>query len=117
MDRIEVFEDGKTIYFSREDDEDDIFAMNKSNSKNLVIRVKKKAIKSISFLNAPDAKLTPIDQVSNESIYLSGFFWYEEFQPKTFDDIFDKKFPKFNKKEIKQELSNEPKKRKKFVVE
>jgi hypothetical protein len=48
---------------------------------------------------------------------LSGFFWYEEFQPKTFDDIFDKKFPKFNKKEIKQELSNEPKKRKKFVVE
>jgi lipopolysaccharide export system protein LptA len=117
MDRIEVFEDGKTIYFSREEDDEDIFAMNKSSSKNLVIRVKKKAIKSISFLNAPDAKLTPIDEVSAESIYLSGFYWYEEFQPKSFNDIFDKNFPKYSKKEIKQELSNEPKKRKKLVVE
>jgi lipopolysaccharide export system protein LptA len=90
LNRIEVKENGETIYFAREDN-GDIFGMNSAVSRDLLIFVKENNIEQITFIGQPVATLYPIDDVVDSQTKLANFKWFEEIRPKQKEDIFIRK--------------------------
>jgi lipopolysaccharide export system protein LptA len=85
--RIDVTGNGQTIYYAKNKKEKN-FAVNRADCSDLVIYVEENKVKSITFLNEPDATLYPIRELSVRELRLKGFSWHEFLRPKSKADIF-----------------------------
>ncbi len=84
--KVEVFGNGQMIYFPKE--ENDIVGLNKVESSNLILYIENRKIKRVNFITKPNAKLSPIADISLEEMKLKNFIWYGEYKPYTREDIF-----------------------------
>jgi len=78
--KLDVTGNGQVVYFLR--DEGLITAVNKSESTNLVARLKNGKISKISFMIKPVSTFYPIKKVDYEEITLKGFQWLDEKRPR-----------------------------------
>jgi hypothetical protein len=60
--RIDVFGNGETLYYVREED-GDLIGINKALSSNIVIFVEDRRVAGIRFLQNPDARLYPPEKL------------------------------------------------------
>ncbi|MBN2520977.1 MAG: hypothetical protein JXB17_10760 [Bacteroidales bacterium] len=83
---IDVYGNGQTIYFPKE--EDDYIGMNKVESSNLKLYIEDRKIKRINFITKPTANLKPLNQVGEDEMKLKGFKWLENYRPISKYDIY-----------------------------
>ena len=69
--RVYVSGNGQTIYFPK-DDKDEYIGMNRSICSNILIKLKDNQVKSITFLNKPEAKLHPLKEAQGALTELEG---------------------------------------------
>lgn len=80
--KIQAFTNAETIYFLREDNGSRI-GTNKAVSMNLTIYIEKNEIRSITFLEKPEATLYPDKDVKGTELFLKDFLWLDGKRPKT----------------------------------
>lgn len=85
--KIDVFDDGKTIYYPKEED-GNIIGMNKVDCKDISIYISNRKIQRIVFKLKPVGELIPNEQVNPMDYRLPGFSWLIEKRPKNRWDIF-----------------------------
>jgi len=78
--KLDVTGNGQVVYFLR--DQGELTAVNKSESSNLVARLKDGKLSRISFKINPVSTFYPIKKVDYEEITLKGFKWLDEKRPK-----------------------------------
>lgn len=86
--RIDVFGNGETIYYVREED-GTLVGINKALSSNIVIFVEDRRVVGIRFLQKPDANLFPPGRLSAEDRLLRNFRWLANRRPESKEDIFN----------------------------
>ncbi len=84
--RIDVKQNGKSLYFVSEDK--DIIGVNKSQSPEMNIFIKDNKPVRIVFGQKPTATLHPLHELSDSQLKLSNFIWLDKIRPYTKDDIF-----------------------------
>jgi len=85
--RIDVFGNGETIYFVKEDD-GSMVGINKALSSDLVIYVEDRQVVGIRFFKDVDANLYPVDELPEEERRLRNFEWLDFKRPKSKADVF-----------------------------
>lgn len=85
--RIDVFGNGETIYYVREED-GGLVGINKALSSDIVMYVEESSVVGIRFLQNPDANLFPPGKLSAENRLLRNFQWLDNQRPQTKQDIF-----------------------------
>ncbi len=85
--KVDVFGNGETIYYVRDEDED-LIGINKAISSNMRIYVKENKVEQIVFIEAPEADLFPVDELPPEERLLKNFEWHINLRPKSKEDIF-----------------------------
>lgn len=83
---IDVIGNGQTIYYAIENNE--IVGVNQAESSNITIHIKNKKIYRIKMITKPDGILNPLDEVTENELFLKGFSWLDKDRPKTKWDIF-----------------------------
>ena len=84
---IGVSGNAETIYFVREEDKS-MIGINKSLSSYMNIGLEDNKIKTITYLENPDATLFPERELTQGELFLKGFQWLEKSRPMTKEDIF-----------------------------
>lgn len=69
--RVFVNGNGQTVYFPK-DDQDEYIGMNRAVCSNILIKLKDNQVKSITFLNKPEAKLHPLSEAKGDLTRLEG---------------------------------------------
>lgn len=69
--QVYVSGNGQTIYFPK-DDKDEYIGMNRALCSNILIKLKDNEVRSITFLNKPEAKLHPLNEAQGELAKLEG---------------------------------------------
>lgn len=87
LKEILVKGNGQAIYFPEESD-GSIFGMNRSICSDLSIRFKNKQLSNIAFLTQPESVLYPLKNLNKKLMFLDGYHWKPELQPKSKSDIF-----------------------------
>lgn len=87
LNKIDVKGNGETVYYVR-DDKQKLIGVNKAESQNLTIYVKKREIKSITFFVQPEATLYPEKNLSKNDVRLKDFKWDEYERPDCEEDVF-----------------------------
>jgi len=80
LHRIDVYGNGETIYYVR-DDKTNLIGVNKAEADNLLIFVKENKVNTITFLSKPEAVLYPEKDLSKNDVRLKNFKWEEENRP------------------------------------
>ncbi len=89
LHRIDVFNNGQTIYYPK-DDSNDLLGANKTECTDMRIYVHEGKVSRIMFINHPEGTLYPNHKVSPSEMILSGFQWLNWLRPKDKDDIFNR---------------------------
>jgi lipopolysaccharide export system protein LptA len=84
--KFNISGNGQSIYFAKE--EEKTVGVNFAESSDIVLYLKDKKIERIKFLNQPDMKLIPKEQITQDKIKLEGFVWRQLERPKSVIDIF-----------------------------
>jgi len=87
LSKVYVEGNGETIYFTGEDGARPE-NVNEAKSSNLMIIIQENKVKDITFLNQPDAKLSPLSKINLSEMKLNGFDWRIEERPEKIEDIF-----------------------------
>ncbi len=87
LDRIDVDGNGQTLYYAREK-ENDVIGLNRAESSKISIQFREGKVFKISFLKAPEGKLKPLQELTEEDKRLAGFDWKINLRPLTRTDIF-----------------------------
>lgn len=74
LHKVDVFLDGETVYYPREEDST-LIGVNKTECMNMTIRIDSNQIDKITFYDKPVAKLTPSDDMPMGGIILEGFIY------------------------------------------
>lgn len=85
--KIDVFENGKTIYYPTEDD-GNLIGMNKVDCTDICIYIENRKIQRIVFKQQPVGELIPDEQINPLEYRLEGFEWLIDKRPKNRWDIF-----------------------------
>lgn len=80
LEKVKVEGNAKTIYYAKEDDGSSI-GINIAAASDMLITLNEKKVKTIKYLNKPDATLFPEKDVKPGDIILPGFSWYEKRRP------------------------------------
>ncbi|MBN2777941.1 MAG: hypothetical protein JXR36_09870 [Bacteroidales bacterium] len=86
--KVDLINDCQTVYFVVDEEVNEIIALNKVVSSNMTIYLSENKIEKIWFFDKPDGETIPIEQVTNEQVFLKDFVWYEIIRPKNKFDIF-----------------------------
>ena len=86
--KVDLLNDCQTVYFVIDEEVNEIIALNKVVSSNMTIYLSENKIERIWFFDKPDGETIPIDQVTNEQVFLKDFVWYDLIRPKNKFDIF-----------------------------
>jgi lipopolysaccharide export system protein LptA len=85
--KINVLGNAQTVYYVREEDRS-LIGINVAISSDMLIYLDNKQIKSITYINNPDAHLYPEKDVAEQDRKLKGFRWEEARRPTRKSDIF-----------------------------
>ena len=85
--KINVIGNAQTIYFAREEDKS-LIGINMAVSSEMLIFLENNQLKSITYLNSPDAHLYPEKSVPPNERKLKNFKWEEKRRPLKKQDIF-----------------------------
>lgn len=85
--RINVYGNGETIYYVREED-GSLIGLNQAVASDIVIFVEEQKVSGIRFLSSPDAKLIPPEDLTEELRLLNNFRWQVDRRPKSKEDVF-----------------------------
>jgi lipopolysaccharide export system protein LptA len=85
--KIRVLGNAQTIYFAREEDKS-LIGINMAVSSEMLVFLEKNQLKSITYIDNPEAHLFPEKSVPQNERKLKGFKWMEERRPKEKKDIF-----------------------------
>ena len=85
--KITVSGNSQTIYFIREED-GSLIGVNKAISSKMLIFIENNEIKTITYINRPDAVLYPENELAPQDLILKGFKWIGDKRPLTKNDIF-----------------------------
>jgi lipopolysaccharide export system protein LptA len=85
--KVDVNGNGQTIYYSQ-DEEKKFIGVNRGESSDLLIFLENSTIKTISFLNDPDATFYPIMELTPEELRLKEFSWRIALRPLRKEDIY-----------------------------
>ncbi len=96
LHKIDVFENGHTVYFVKEED-DTKTGVNISKASTMTIFLSNNQVNRIIFRAKPNATLYPIDEVPEDEMLLEGFKWLHFLRPTDQKDIFNwRTFPNDN---------------------
>ncbi|MFO8066594.1 MAG: OstA-like protein [Bacteroidales bacterium] len=85
--KIDVFGNGETIYFVREED-GTLTGINVALSNTMTIYIEENRIARVTWREKPEADLFPPEQLSEEDRFLQHFILYSDKRPKSKEDIF-----------------------------
>lgn len=85
--KIYISDQSETIYFLWEEDGTPI-GMNKMKSKDMLIFLKDQQLETLTYINKPEATLTPTNLVNSADTKLRNFIWKMDLRPKKREDIF-----------------------------
>ncbi len=85
--RVDVYNNGKSIYFAKDDNEK-LIAINKIECTDMIIHLKDNKIDRIRFFKNPKATLHVPLTLPEEELKLENFRWFEEFRPYKKNDVF-----------------------------
>lgn len=85
--RIDVFGNGETLYYVREE-EGSVVGLNKALASDIVIYIEDKKVNGIRFLTRPEANLFPPNEIPEDDKLLRNFQWLEHRRPKSKEDVF-----------------------------
>jgi lipopolysaccharide export system protein LptA len=86
LSKVDVFGNGQTVYYPREEDQT-LIGVNETKCSNMTIKIDSSAIKKISFYDRPTAKLTPTDEMPATGLQLDGFNWRINERPGSVYDL------------------------------
>jgi lipopolysaccharide export system protein LptA len=87
LQTIEVQGNGQSVYYAK-NDAGEYIGVNKADCSNILIQIDSNKVKSISFLNKPDATLYPANELGYNELRLRGFNWYGMMRPLNKHDVF-----------------------------
>lgn len=97
LKRVEVNGNAETVYFVRDDVDSMLIGANRTESSFVVMHFINKKIDRIILTPASSGIFYPIEKVSDDKVFLSGFFWLLAQRPLTKEDVF-LKFPDEDRK-------------------
>ena len=86
--RVEVSGSAETIYYPVDDADSTIIGVNKTQSSHVNMFFVEQQIERIVLTVASSGTMYPLGELSGEELFLSGFFWIEEQQPRKPEDVF-----------------------------
>jgi lipopolysaccharide export system protein LptA len=86
LKKVDVFGNGQTIYYPREED-GFVIGLNETKCANMTIKIDSSTIKSISFFEQPSALLTPSHEMPESGKTLEGFAYQKERRPTSVNDL------------------------------
>ena len=86
--RVEVSGSAETIYYPIDDSDSTIIGINKTQSSHVNMFFVEQQIERIVLTVISTGTMYPLDELSGEELFLSGFFWIEEQQPRKPEDVF-----------------------------
>lgn len=88
--RVVAEGNARTVYYAKETKEgvERLAGVNRAECSSLEVRVANGEVKSVTFLNGPDAVLYPIGKAPQDELLLDGFMWRGDERPSTCADIF-----------------------------
>ncbi|MCC7051046.1 MAG: hypothetical protein IT239_04635 [Bacteroidia bacterium] len=88
--KLEVWEDGKTIYYPEDGKSKDYIGLNHAESKNLRISIgEKNKVEQIMFISDPDAIMLPLKDATDKDYKLENFVWLFDYKPQFPKDVFE----------------------------
>ncbi len=84
--RIDVVEEGESLYFAR-DSEQKLIGVNRITCKNMIIYLEDQKIDHIWFYENPKGTMTPPFVLTPEETKLDKFAWYENIRPQKKEDV------------------------------
>ncbi len=87
IDKVDVFGNSQSVYFTRDEDKE-LIGVNLGSSSDMRVEFNDDGVSNIIYLNKPTASLNPVARVSKRALYLRGFKSYEHWRPKNKDEIF-----------------------------
>ena len=85
--KIDVTEDGETVYYAVEDNE--TVGVTKIACKNMIIYMENREVKNIWFYVDPVGAMYPPNWLTPDELVLPNFHWLDNHRPKSRNDIFD----------------------------
>ena len=99
--RSDVYGQAKTIFYPEEEEKTDTaivikrLGLNRIFSSDLKVYLDSGEVIGISYINQPDGKFYPIDQINPEEQFLKEFKWNPMLRPKTWQELLEpRKVPK-----------------------
>ena len=87
LDRIHVVGNSETLYYARNEKEE-LIGINKAISSSMLIRLVENEINEISFIQEPEAELSPEETIPENARKLKGFIWRNDERFYEKEDIF-----------------------------
>jgi len=97
LKKVDVFGNGQTIYYPREED-GFLIGINETKCANMTIKIDSNKIKSITFFEQPVAVLLPSDEMPADGKKLEGFVYKAELRPTSVADLLPSKYPQLEVK-------------------
>ncbi len=85
LSRVDVFGNGESIYFAKNEEDNSLMGMNNVICSNMIILFEKNELNKISFLTDPDAKFIPPINLSAADKQLKNFNWMMDQKPSVND--------------------------------
>ncbi|MEX2597378.1 MAG: OstA-like protein [Salibacteraceae bacterium] len=105
--KVDVFGNGETIYYPREED-NSMIGVNETKCSNMTIRIDSNEIKKISFYDSPTAVLTPTDDMPPTGKKLDDFNWRINERPTSSENLIELRFQREALKLKNDSISNVP---------
>jgi lipopolysaccharide export system protein LptA len=84
---IDVQGNGQSIYFAK-NEKGEYVGVNKADCSNILIQIDTSKVRTISFLNKPQATLFPPNELNHNELKLRGFNWFGQMRPMNRHEIF-----------------------------
>lgn len=88
LHKIDVLANAETIYYARDEENDEVIGVNKEVSSRMVIYRSEGQVQRIDFIGNPDGAFLPDKDVDPEDMRLRNFIWLDAFRPENLQDIF-----------------------------
>ncbi|OFX86803.1 MAG: hypothetical protein A2W99_06895 [Bacteroidetes bacterium GWF2_33_16] len=84
--KVDVFGNGQTIYFTKDEKENEIVGVNIAESSDIIIYMNNNRPDKINMIKQPAGTLYPLEELIETK--LKGFQWFEHLRPKEKNEIF-----------------------------